>query len=413
MNFYVSYFGCRTNQAEVQEWITELETHGYRLTDDIAEAEFGILNTCSVTEKAEKDVQRFLSRTYKNSNIPWVVAGCTVSNNNGFLSQRFTNYTFLDNVEKKNLTERVMEKFPFTENVIFHSSFRSRLFLKIQDGCNFNCSFCIVPSLRGKSVSFPPEELFEKAKFFASLGYREIILTGINLSSYGYDLFPRRNILELIRSIAGIKDIDLIRLSSLDPRFIDFGFIRELGGMEKIAHSFHFSFQSGSDAILRKMNRSSKVRDYLKILEDFASFFPDANYGADILLGFPGEGEKEYMATYDFVKDSRLNYIHSFPFSPRPGTKAGKMEQVPAKTLRKRVLEFRELNREKKLKYRERFREKILKGILIEENEKHSLITTSNYITIKVPTVKGLKKRLVNARITRIINENLCEGRIV
>ncbi len=413
MNFYVSFFGCRTNQAEIQEWIIELENHGYRLTDDIEEAEFGILNTCSVTEKAERDVIRFLSKIYKKSNIPWIVTGCTISNNDRSLDKRYSNYLFLNNIEKKGIIELIREKFPFSNNVIFHSSFRSRFFLKVQDGCNFNCSFCIVPSLRGKSVSITPEELVEKAEYYSSLGYREVILTGINLSSYGYDLFPRRNILDLTKSLSKVKDIDIIRMSSLDPRFIDFKFIKELSGIAKIANSFHFSFQSGNDSILRSMKRNSKVKDYRKLLGDFSSFFPDANYGADFILGFPGEGEKEYMETYEFVKNSQLNYIHAFPFSPRRGTKAETMEPVPGKTVRKRVLEFRELNREKKLRYREKLRGKTLEGILIEEKDNYSLVTTKNYISVRVPTIKGFKKRLVKVRVTKIVNENLCEGEIV
>ncbi|MEN8222398.1 MAG: MiaB/RimO family radical SAM methylthiotransferase [Acidobacteriota bacterium] len=412
MNFYVSFFGCRTNQAEIQEWIIELENHGYRLTDNIEEAEFGILNTCSVTEKAERDVIRFISKVYRKSNIPWVVAGCTVANSDNSLAKRYSHYLFLDNIEKKGIIDLIREKFPFNDNVIFHSSFRSRFFLKVQDGCNFNCSFCIVPSLRGKSVSIPPEELVEKAKYYSSLGYREVILTGINLSSYGYDLFPRRNILELIESLAGISDIDIVRLSSIDPRYIDYNFIKELSKIEKIAHSFHFSFQSGNDSILRSMKRSSKVKDYKKIMDDFSSFFPEANYGADFILGFPGEGEKEYLETYEFVKRSRLTYLHSFPFSPRRGTKAETMEPLPDKTVKKRVQDFKEMNRDKKLKYREKFRGRILDGILIEENENYALVTTKNYLSVRVPSSKGMKKRLVKVKITRIVNENLCEGTI-
>ncbi len=413
MNFYISFFGCRTNQAEIQEWIIELENHGYRLTNNIEEAEFGILNTCSVTKKAERDVIKFLSKIYKKANIPWIVAGCTVSNNDGSLKKRYSDYLFLDNIEKKGIIEQILKKFPFKDNIIFHSSFRSRFFLKVQDGCNFKCSFCIVPSLRGKSVSTPPDELVEKAKYYASLGYREIILTGINLSSYGYDLFPRRNILELTNTLSEIKDIDIIRLSSLDPRFIDFNFIKDLGKNKKLAHSFHFSFQSGNDSILRSMKRNSKVKDYRKILEDFSSFYPDANYGADFILGFPGEGEKEFMETYEFVKHSKLNYIHAFPFSPREGTKAATMDPIPDKTIRKRVIEFRELNKEKKIRFREKLRGKQLEGILIQENENYSLITTKNYVSVRVPAVTGLRKRLVKVKVLKIINENLCEGEIV
>jgi len=271
MKFYVSYFGCRTNQAEIQEWIVELEDSGYKLANSISDADFGILNTCSVTERAEKDIYKFISKAFKNTNAKWIIIGCTVSKEKQFLQSKYKNYYFFDNVEKQNLVEFIKGEFPVAENIIFHSAFRSRIFLKVHDGCSFKCSFCIVPSLRGKSRSVPPEELLKKVKFFASLGYKEVILTGINLSSYGYDLFPRENLLHLIKRVKRVRGIDIIRLSSLDPRYLKYGFIKELSYIKKIANSFHFSFQSGCDQVLKRMKRASKVADYNKILRHIST----------------------------------------------------------------------------------------------------------------------------------------------
>jgi len=137
MKFYVDYFGCRSNQAEIQEWIIDLEDAGYQLTTDITEAEFGILNTCSVTERAEKDIYKFIHKVFDNTVIPWIIAGCTVSKEKNSLRERYKNYFFLDNKEKIKLVERVKELFPLHENVIYHSAFRSRIFLKIHAVCNF------------------------------------------------------------------------------------------------------------------------------------------------------------------------------------------------------------------------------------------------------------------------------------
>lgn len=413
MKFYVNYFGCRSNQAEVQDWIIDLENYGYRLTDDIDDADFAILNTCSVTEKAEKDVFRYINKIYKKSNIRWFIAGCTTTKEQKTLEDKYKNYLFLDNIRKKDIVSIVKETFPIDENVIFHSSFRSRIFMKIQDGCNFKCSFCIVPSLRGKSSSLPIEDVVGKAAYYSSLGYREVILTGINLFSYGYDLFPRVNILDLVKKLDKIKDIEIIRLSSLDPRYIKYGFIKELSYLDKIAESFHFSFQSGSNTVLKRMKRSSSVKDYQKILKTFLTFFPEANYGADIILGFPGETDKEYLETYDFVKNSGLNYLHTFPYSSREGTKAATMEEVPGQVIKKRVREFMEMNRDKKLRYREKFRGRRIEGILTEEKDNYALVMTKNYINVKVPPLKGYRKKKLTIKITRIINDNICEGKIV
>lgn len=414
MKFYVSYFGCRTNQAEIQEWIVGLEVSGYKLTNNIEEADFGILNTCSVTEGAEKDILRFINKVYRTTNTRWFIAGCTVSKEKKKLQNKYKNYYFFDNIEKKNIVDFIKEKFPVTEdNIIFHSSFRSRTFLKIHDGCNFRCSYCIVPLLRGKSRSFPASEIIDKAKFFASLGYKEIVLAGVNLSSYGYDLFPRENLLNLVKELNKIKNIEFIRLSTLDPRYLKYHFVKELSYIDNIADSFHFSFQSGSNQVLKRMKRGSKIAEYHKILELFHHFFPDANLGADILVGFPEETNKEFRDTLEFFRHSYLNYAHIFRFSPRERTKAALMEQLPINIVRKRANELKEINKNKRIEYRERFRDKILEGILIEENPNYSLIVTKNFLSVRISPVKGYKKKKVNVKINRIVNENICEGTIV
>ncbi|MCU0289346.1 MAG: MiaB/RimO family radical SAM methylthiotransferase [Acidobacteria bacterium] len=414
MKFYVDYFGCRTNQAEMQEWIVELETSGYKLTNDLTEADFGILNTCSVTERAEKDIFKFISKAFQNTNIPWFIVGCTVSKEKKSLQERYKNYFFFDNTEKVQLIDFIKEKFPVEEeNVIYHSSFKSRIFLKIHEGCNFRCSYCIVPFLRGKARSTPSAEIMHKARYFASLGYKEIVLTGVNLSSYGYDLFPRENLLNLVKQLCKIRGVDFIRLSTLDPRYLRYEFVKELSYLRKIAISFHFSFQSGSNQVLQRMKRGSKVFEYHKILELFRDFFPWANLGADLLIGFPGETDREFQETLEFFRDSPLNYAHIFPFSPREGTKAALMEQVPVNIVQKRVKEMKEINRAKKLQYRERFLEKTVEGILTEEDPNYSLVVTTNYLSVRVPPVMGFKKKKVKVRIHQVVNENMCEGTIV
>ena len=413
MRFYVDYFGCRANQAEIQEWIIDLEDSGYQLTKDVSHADFGILNTCSVTERAERDIHRFINRVYKNTNMKWIITGCTVSKEKELLQNRYKNYRFFDNREKQNLAERVRELFPVDSNIIYHSAYRSRIFLKIHDGCNFRCSYCIVPFLRGKAVSIPTADIVARARYFASLGFREIVLTGINLSSYGYDLFPRENLLDLVRELDKIKRLAFIRLSSLDPRYIRYNMIKELSYLKRLADSFHFSFQSASNSVLKAMKRGSKSFEYRKILDQFQRFFPDANFGADILVGFPGETDRDFRETLDFVRESPLTYTHIFPFSPREGTKAALMEQIPQNIIQKRVRELREANKLMRLNYRERFKDKILEGILTEEDPNYAMIITRNYLSVRVPPVKGFKKRKVKVKIQRIVNENLCEGTLV
>ena len=413
MKFYVEYFGCRSNQAEMQEWIHELENSGYELTGSLAEADFGIINTCCVTEKAERDVFRFINRIYRNTTVQWVIAGCSVSKEKQALTGRFKNYFFFDNEEKASLVDRIKELFPVETNLIFHTSFKSRVFLKVQDGCNFRCSFCIVPLLRGKSRSLLKTDVLRKARRYAALGYKEAVITGINLSSYGYDLFPRETLLSLIRDIHGIRGLDIIRLSSLDPRFIKYQFIKELSLLPKIADSFHFSIQSGSDSVLSRMKRGGKSRENRKILEYFREFYPQANLGADIIAGFPMESEREFKETLAFVQENPLNYLHIFPFSARSGTTAALMAGVPDEVVRRRIKELSEINTKRRMEFREKFRGDVLEGILVEENPDYSLLLTRNFLSVRVPPLKGFKKKRVKVRITRMLNENLLEGQLV
>ncbi|MCK4943238.1 MAG: MiaB/RimO family radical SAM methylthiotransferase, partial [Candidatus Aminicenantes bacterium] len=390
------------------------ENSGYQLVTSLQEADFGIINTCSVTQRAEQDVLRFINKIYKNTHKKWIVTGCTVTKETARLAERFKDYIFIDNRQKQGLTETIRQLFPAkNENIIFHSSFRSRIFLKIQDGCNHRCSFCIVPYLRGKSTSSPLEEILDRARYFALLGYREIVLTGINLSSYGYDLFPRQNLLNLVKRISEIKNIDFIRLSSLDPRYIKYGFIKELSYINNLARSFHLSLQSGSNTILRKMKRGLKSDDFKKMMDVFSKFFPDANFGADIIVGFPEESENNFQESLDLINQTPLNYLHIFPFSPREGTAAYNLEPVAQNIVKKRVKILKEINTELRLRYREKFLGKILEGILIEENDNYSLIVTDNFLTVRVPPLKGFKKKKVKFRIKHLINENICEGEVL
>lgn len=414
MTFYVYYFGCRTNQAEIQEWIVDLENSGYKLVSSIDRADFGILNTCSVTEKAERDVLKFISKVYKSTQKKWIITGCTVSKEFQRLKEKYKNYIFLENTRKGELTRVVKEVFPVeNKKLIFHSAFRSRIFLKVQDGCNHRCAFCIVPHLRGKSTSIPLEQIQKKAAYFTSLGYREIVLTGINLSAYGYDLFPRENLINLIKKVSRIKNVDFLRLSSLDPRYVKYSFIKELGYLKNLAPSFHLSLQSGSNTILRKMNRGLKTGEFRSIMDDLVKFFPDANFGTDIIVGFPGESEKYFRETVDLIKQTPLNYLHIFPFSPREGTRAYTMDPVPLNVVKKRIQELKEINVDLRIRYRERFLDKTLEGIVIQESENHSLVVTGNFMAVRIPALRGFKKKRIRVKVNKVINENLSEGEVV
>ncbi len=412
MKFYLEYFGCRSNQAELQEIALELEKKGYQLTTSLEEASFAILNTCCVTANAEKDVYHYLKKNYRHSKTFWFITGCLV-NKEPALKDQFPDCLFLPNESKPMLVNIICEHFPLQSNIIYHSGYKSRFFLKIQNGCNFRCTFCIVPFLRGNSESLPLPLIIKKARQISALGYQEVILTGINLSSYGYDLFPRQNLLDVVNEISSIRNIRLIRLSSLDPRFISYRFINALAKNTKIARHIHLSLQSGSEAVLRRMARFQKRSDMEKIINSFHNHFPDANIGADIIVGFPQETEDEFEETVDLIQKAALNYLHIFPYSARPQTKAFALKTIRPEIIRRRMQTLLEINREIKLRYRRKFLEKELPAILIDDRQDQATAITDNYLNITLKKARGLKKKFLTVRITRIINENLCEGEIV
>ena len=238
-------------------------------------------------------------------------------------------------------------------------------------------------------------------------------MTGINLSSYGYDLFPRDNLLNLIQKVSGVGNIDFLRLSSLDPRYIKYSFIKELSYLKNLAQSFHLSLQSGSNAILRKMNRGLKTNEFKNIMDDLVKFFPDGNFGTDIIVGFPGETEKYFQETVELINQTHLNYLHIFPYSPREGTRAYALEPVPIKVTQKRIQILKEINVNMRIQYRERFLDKILEGIVINDNKYHSMVVTGNFQAVRIPALKGHKKKKVRVKIKKVINENLSEGEVM
>jgi len=411
MKFFVKSFGCRTNQAELQKWIRNLESRGYRYSSEEKNCRFGIYNTCSLTQKAEGKTCRNLKKHHQQyPDVPCVVTGCTVTRRERKLREEFPDYIFLPNSQKPHLIDSILKYFPNSSNLIFSSIYRSRYFLKIQDGCNFRCSYCVIPSLRGKSRSIPMQTLVAEAKTAAQLGYREVVLTGINLTSYGNELDPRENLLDVIEEISRLDLIRRIRISSLDPRMVNFSFIKKLRGFPKVAQNFHLSFQSGSNRVLRDMKRYLKRSDYFRIMKDFTGFFPRANFGADFIVGFPGEEDRDFMDTMDLARNSGLNYLHIFPFSPMEGTKAFFYSPVSNHIIMKRVRQMRDLNQRLKISYRERMRDTCWDAVVVQERSSGCFVLTDNYLRVRIDRLPGLKKRLIRVKVKGIIDESTCQG---
>jgi threonylcarbamoyladenosine tRNA methylthiotransferase MtaB len=401
----IQNFGCRVNQAEGFAWAQELALHGLKLEKDSTLADIVVVNTCTLTSRADRDVRKFIRRIERlNPRARLVLTGCSVEAKRAEFDRIRQAWLVLSNEEKNKLAERVCSGVePRQPGLI--QPLRSRALLKVQDGCNFRCAFCIIPRVRGRSRSLSRREILGQARRFINQGFREIVLCGIHLSSYGHDLRPRSSLLDLLKSLSGLKDLGQIRLSSLDPRFLDDELLEFITTGRTICPHFHLSLQHGSDRILRLMGRKSRMADHGRVLSRLRQNLPEAALGADIIVGFPEETEEDFEAGVDFLERSPLAYLHVFPYSARPGTLAEARPQVPEDVKRRRSARLRKLAREKWLTFRLDFLGRRVDGIVIKKQTGEAAVLTGNYINVKVPDCSFEPGQEVKLRITAVSSE--------
>lgn len=379
MRFSIKNFGCRTNLAEAMEWSETLSGFGYVYTPNLNNADILILNSCVLTKNAENEVRRLLNKIKKKNPYKFVIlTGCLTDS-----LKSDNNFLVIDNWIKGEVPQKILERFgkyQDSKNV----KIRARANVKIQEGCNFNCSFCIIPYVRGSSRSTDEEKIIEMARNFVDKGFKEIVITGTHLNSWGIDLRPRKNLSHLLKKLNRIEGLKRIRLSSLDPRFLNGHFLESLSEISKITPHFHLSLQSCSDEVLKRMNRKGGSEMYTQILNFLREKFPSVCIGADIIVGFPYESDNEFAKTYNFLKNSPVNYLHVFPFSPREGTLAFSMPQVPDDIKKKRAEALRELSMQKKREFYSQFEGKKLLGIVVKKSGERAEVLTDNYIKVIV-----------------------------
>ncbi|MEA3474883.1 MAG: tRNA (N(6)-L-threonylcarbamoyladenosine(37)-C(2))-methylthiotransferase MtaB [Candidatus Cloacimonadota bacterium] len=324
----VATLGCKTNQYETEAVLNQFIKSGYKLVDFSQSADIYLINTCCVTNRAEYK-SRYLIRkaiAQKKSDTKIVVAGCYVENEPDFFPQLDSNIlTFINNEkgqifdcivnnslkdESRNLSDEFVEL--NTDKFYFHT----RVPIKVQDGCDFFCSYCILPYVRGKPRSRKPENVITQVKKLVKNGVKEIVLTGINLGLYGRE-FNEYSLIDLIEDLSSKTDIQRIRLSSIEPMFFSDRLIKYIANNEKICHHFHIPLQSGSDIILQKMNRLYTTDDFQKIIYNIKHEITDSAIGCDVIVGFNGETDEEFEKTYSFIDRLDITYLHIFRYSPR------------------------------------------------------------------------------------------------
>ena len=409
--------GCKVNAYETEAMQQILEDAGYQIVDFGDKADVYVINTCSVTNVADKKSRQMLHRAKaKNPEAVVVAAGCYVQAAAERLEENTGGDLIIVNNKKKDLAvflenyfeQKRGEKGSYVIDIahtgeyedlhINRISDHTRAFIKIQDGCNQFCSYCIIPYTRGRIRSREIADIEKEVKALAGKGYREIVLTGIHLSSYGKDLREETNLLDAVRLVHGIEGVERIRLGSLEPRFVTREFAQALKEMPKVCPHFHLSLQSGCEATLKRMNRHYTPEEYLEGCRILREVFENPAITTDVIVGFPGETEEEFEETREFLKKVHFYEMHIFKYSRRAGTRADRMpDQVPESVKTARSEALLEMERQMSLEYRKSFLGKKCE-VLLEEPE---VIGGKRYVT-------GHTREYV-----RIAVENGCRGEIV
>ncbi|MFC2161325.1 tRNA (N(6)-L-threonylcarbamoyladenosine(37)-C(2))-methylthiotransferase MtaB [Acidobacteriota bacterium] len=401
-SFSIQSFGCRVNQAEAFSWVDEFQKHGLKYEQDFFKSDLVLVNTCTLTSRADRDVRSFLNKTSRlNPSARLIVTGCFAERAAEELKEFPQVWQVFSNQKKEEISSKIISLIaPAAEDS--QISYRSRALVKIQDGCNLSCTFCIIPQVRGKSKSSKPDIILQKVKDYTEQDFQEIVLTGIHVCLYGSDISPKLTLLDLLKKVGRLKNTARIRLSSLDPRFMSEPLLEHLATSKQICSHFHFSLQHGSEDVLRRMGRRVKIADYKKILEYLEDKRPHVSLGADIIVGFPGESDLEFQEMFQFLKKSPLTYFHVFPYSPRPGTDAENRSPVNGKIKKERAAQLRQLSRDKNLNFRSSKKGIELEAVVIKKGKQRTRVLTDNYIEVQVPSCTAREKERIKILITRV-----------
>ena len=423
--------GCKVNSYETEAMQQLLEDAGYEIVPFREGADVYIINTCSVTNVADRKSRQMLHRAKKmNPSAAVVAVGCYVQAAGAELKKDEAVDLIVGNNQKKDLVQILDDYFADHENSgeildIGHSqeyeelhirriADHTRAFIKVQDGCNQFCSYCIIPYTRGRVRSRRPEDIEREVRGIAEAGYKEIVLTGIHLSSYGVDFKDEQqeNLLTLIKRLDQIPGIERLRLGSLEPRIVTREFAKELARLRTICPHFHLSLQSGCDATLKRMNRRYNAAEYQACCEILREEFDNPAITTDVIVGFPGETEEEFAETERFLKAIHFYEMHIFKYSRRAGTRAADMpDQVPEGTKSVRSDILLALEKQQSLEYRGRFlgtEEEILLEEPIEiDGTKYMMGHTRQYVKGAVPYEEGLKNKTVKGIFTKALNEEV------
>ena len=405
--------GCKVNQYESNAMAQKFIDKNYKICDIEDSPDIIIVNTCTVTNIADRKSRQLLRKVKEeNPNSVVVACGCYVQVAKDKIDEIEEIDISIGNSEKKDIVQIVenyiyqKEKInnifdinkekDFSEMGAVTYTEKTRATIKIQDGCNNFCTYCLIPYARGRVRSRKKENIIKEVEEVAQKGIQEIVITGIHIASYGLDFSENYKMIDLLEDLNKIDGIKRIRLGSLEPSLITEEFTQRLSKLKKICNHFHLSLQSGCDETLKRMNRKYTTKEFTEVAKRLRSYFKDANLTTDIIVGFPGETNEEFTKTYEFLKEIKFYKMHVFKYSPREGTPASKMpNQVDGKTKEERSQKLIELSDKNQEEYNKKYFSEP-QEVLFEE-QKDGIWTgyTTNYVKVSYKSNENLENKIV------------------
>ncbi len=418
--FYIQNFGCRATQADGAALSGALAASGYTVARHCAEADLVILNTCTVTSYADEDVRQAVRRVRRgNPSAQILMTGCYAQRAPEEAASLPGVRWVVGNTHKELVPEilktdgqRIFVGDIFAQQefsadpVLEAAEDRTRPNLKIQDGCNNRCTFCIIPFVRGNSRSAHPDRILDQVRDL-SRRYREVVLSGVNLGRWGREPGLRMRLADLLRRLLAETEIERLRLSSVEPMDLSDGLLELMASSPRIAKHVHAPLQTGSDAVLRRMRRWYRARHYADRVRKARAWMPEAAIGADVMVGFPGETETEFDESRALIESLPFTYLHVFTYSDRPGTPAAEMpHQVPVRERRQRNRVLRELAAAKNLEFRRSMLGKRLSAVTIEQG---AAALSSNYLKVELAQPRE-PNRLIEVQIGGVTAQGVREA---
>ena len=425
--------GCKLNFSETSTISRQFKNVGYSVVRFDQFSDIYVINTCSVTENADKQFKSYVSKALKINQDAFIIAiGCyaqlkpeELANVNGVdlvlgSKEKFKILDYLNDF-KKNQSSKI-HSCEISETNFYRSSFsigdRTRSFLKVQDGCDYKCTYCTIPLARGISRSDKLDNVLRAAKEISDSGIKEIVLTGVNIGDYGKGEFGNKNhkntFLELVTALDKVDGISRVRISSIEPNLLSNDIINFVSNSKKFVPHFHIPMQSGSDTILKLMKRRYLSKLYRDRINHVKQVMPNACIGADVIVGFPGETEEKFMETYNFIKSLDLSYLHVFTYSERDNTEAiGLNNVVPSNIRSKRSKLLRALSVQLKRKF---YMSQLgtIKNVLFEPENRNGFIYgfSNNYVRIKTPWRSSIKDKIIPFELQNISDDGLVTGEV-